>query len=168
MGTFRLNGSRFELIGSDGNTRWTTDEKLFRVTNALTGSVTFPIRTVSSAGVVSSDTDTYLGPCEGGSTFVNGYFKATSHGGTNLNAQPFTDVGDWIYANGTYVGFPIESAATGARLDDVIALTFFASGGGVYLNERLLLYYYSTGEFAQGYSLPAYTIQYELWVGTFS
>lgn len=167
-GVFRLERTPvsgapyFELIGSDGNRRWSSNDKLFRTTDVLIGSVTKANR----ATPIDTVTTTTIGSCDPTATFVHGYMKFSNVGTAEDQFSPFTDVGDWYDAGGSYVGFPSVGVA-GVRLDDCIVLTFLASGGTVTLEEQLVCYEIRN-EFGQVFPFPGYTLDYELWITTFA
>jgi len=147
----------FELVGSDGVRRWSTLDKIFRVTDVLQGTKSFTSRSTP----INSVTTSTIGSCNTNANFVLGYMKVT----TSLQAgqlSPFPTDGDWFYVSGSYTAF----AGGGADLS-LCSYTFTASGGTVSLEEELAIYIVKN-DVGQTFNFPAFTLTYELWVGTFA
>ncbi len=148
----------FELLAADGSQRWSSRDKLFRVTDTLVGSVSYANRTTPLNGTTSQT----LGSCSADATHVHGYVKLASVSLGAGQLSPFPAVGDWYYCSGTLVGFPSAGAS-----DSLCAYTFLASGGSVTIEEQVTVYIIQN-EFGQTFSFPAFTLDYELWIGTFA
>lgn len=146
----------FELVGSDGNQRWSSKDKIFRVTDVLQGSIAFSQR---STPLDLVDTTT-IGACNADADTVLGYMKLASITLQPAQLSPFPAVGDWYYVSGTYLGH------AGYGSDSVCAYTFLASGGVVSIEEQLAIYEIQN-DVGQTFPYPAFTLDYELWVGTF-
>jgi len=147
--------TEIQMIGSDGVQRWSTADSIFHVTDVLQGSQSFPQRMTP----VTGNSTATLGSCNAAATYVLGYMKLASVGLQAGQLSPFPAVGDWYYVSGTYLGF------TGIG-DDCCAYTFMASGGVVSLEEQLAVYEVKNSV-GQTFNFPAFTLDYELWIGYF-
>lgn len=148
--------TQIQLIGSDGQQRWSSADKIFRVTNVLKGTISYPLRPTP----INSVSAATLGACDPSSTFVLGYVRLLSISLQPGQLSPFPGIGDWYYVSGTYLGL----CSVGG--DDTSAYTFTASGGVVYLEEQLAIYEIKNSV-GQTYPFPPFTLEYELWIGQF-
>jgi len=148
-----------------------SSEKLFNCTNLLSGSVSLPARqafyNVSNGINTNADINTnhFLGSVNASATHVLGSFSVTTSGGL----QGLAGLGTFA-AGGTYVHFQWHKNAPNGNTffhpDNFAGYTFFASGGGLYLNERVFL---DAGtDFALNLTLTLLpvTFTYKLFVGT--
>ena len=150
------NWTEIQLVGSDGNVRWSTSDKIFRVTDVLIGSKSYVQRT-TPISTVTTDT---IGSCNAASNFVLGYVKLASITLQPGQLSPFPALDDWYYVSGTYLGL----CSSGG--DDASAYTFMASGGVVSIEEQLAIYTIKNSV-GQTFPYPAFTLDYELWIGHF-
>lgn len=148
--------TEIQLIGSDGQRRWSSNDKIFRVTDVLRSSISFAQRLTP----INSVTSHTLGSCNANSNFVLGYVRMASISLQPGQLSPFPAIGDWYYVSGTYLGL---SAGDG---DNAAAYTFLASGGVVTLEEQLAVYLIKN-DVGQTFPFPAFTLDYELWIGQF-
>jgi len=163
---------------SGSPTVFDSDERLFHVTNGpITGSITAPqrvaVRTITSTSnthsFVDVDTATAMVSVHALATTVRGQFFAsvsgTQFGVSNLG---------WFDASGTYVHYlgPNNAALGGAgnvSMPNIAAYTFYVSGGVLYFHERCRIdapRSVSNGTYTR--TLPGVTLQYSLYVGTFT
>ena len=161
-GRFRLDTSAsppyFELVGADGVSRFDSRDKLFRCTNVLQGAMTFATRATPRNEVNSYS----VGTCAAAATHVLGYMRTTSVSFGTVSLNPFPDTGEWFAMQGTFVGW---CSASGSG-SDAVAYTFLASDGVVTLEEQLAIYEIRN-EFGQTFQFGGFTLEWELWVGTF-
>lgn len=151
----------FEFTRSDGSTVFDTRDKLFRVTEVFKGSLVIPFRNTP----VNSVTNYFIGNCALPSDFVLGYMRTTEilFGGIELN--PFPDNNEWFFMCGTFVGFPNPGFANIGGTD-CMCYTFIANNGQVVLEEQVAVYEIKN-TVGQTLQLAGFTLEYELWVGTF-
>lgn len=161
-GRFRLelgaSPPYFELVGSDGASKFDSRDKLFRCTDVLQGS-----RTFASRATPRNEVNVYsVGSCNANATHVLGYMRTTSTSFGTVSLNPFPDTGEWFAMQGTFVGW---CSANGSG-SDAAAYTFLASAGAVTLEEQLAIYVIRN-EFGQTFQFGGFTLEWELWVGTF-
>lgn len=158
--TFNRLGSPpyFELVGADGVQRWSSNDKLLRFPNSLRGTISFGYRTTP----IESTTVHTLGYCSALATMVHGYMRCTSIDLGVGQLSPFPAIGDWYYVSGTYLGF-----AGGGNSDSVCCYTFDVLGGEVRLTEQLAIYEIKN-DAGQSFGFPAFTLEYDLELGTFA
>ena len=147
--------TEIQLIGSDGVQRWSSADKIWRTTDVLRSSISFSQR---STPVIGSTTHT-LGSCHADANWVLGYVKLASITLQPAQLSPFPAVDDWYYVSGTLFGLPGYG-------DAACAYTFTASGGVVSLTEDLAIYEIKNSV-GQTFPYPAFTFDYELWIGNF-
>lgn len=156
------------LRDTDGSIVFDSDEKLFQATNRAVGSVTRGPWTAtktwpSTVNSVDADTNTFLQSVNAACNTVVGSFKLTSVG------SPAYGVGGlgWFNAGGSYVHY--QQGLSGSYA--LIAFTFFCSGGGLYLKERVLLAAQtptgSGGDNLRTHQVLALTFDYNLYCGSF-
>lgn len=163
------------LVTDGASTVFDTDERLFTVTNGpITGSLTLPTRTATRTSTVNNFVDveanTTLASINPSANTVRGAFSAVvSSGITGAVSNK-----GWYNASGSYVHalLPRNPALGGtgnAGLPSIAVYTFIASGGVLYLNERVRLesnITLSTGV-TTTLILPGVTLTYYLLAGTF-
>jgi hypothetical protein len=147
-----------------------SSEKLFNCTDLVSGSVSLPARSaVAPTGkptvTTSIDANHLLGSVHASATHVFGSFVVSTGGGYGLDGLGLFN------AAGTYVHYQsAQTAHNGATFfhpTNFAGYTFFASAGGLYLNERVFL---ETGTVIPNITLSitllAVTFNYKLFVGT--
>lgn len=156
-----------------------TNERLFHTTNGpISGTISFPTRTAqriitSSSNVhnhVDVNVSTIYTAVHPLANFVRGQMYVSVPSGPTYGVSNR----GWFDASGTYVHYlGPNNAASGAAgnvaLRSIAAYTFFASGGYLYFNERTRLdapRSLSNGTYTL--TLPGPTLQFKLWVGTFT
>lgn len=156
------------LRGTDGAVRFDSDEKLFQGTDRATGSLSLgPWTATSTNGVrntVSTNSNHFLKTVNAHCDTVVGAFRLTSVG------DPDYGVGGlgWFNASGTYMHY--LGGEGGVTFDyGFVALTFFCSGGGLYLNERVELSASQpqSGGITITHQVLGLTMQYNLYCGSF-
>lgn len=147
--------TEIQLIGSDGQQRWSSNDKIWRTTDVLKDTISFSIRPTPVYGVTSHT----LGACHASANWVLGYVKLTALTLQPGQLSPFPALNDWYYVSGTYLGL------TGVG-DDCCAYTFKAAGGSVVLEEQLAIYEIKNSV-GQTFPYPPFTLEYELWIGHF-
>jgi hypothetical protein len=151
-----------------------SDEKLFHATEIRQGSITLPARQAVTPGgsnrqVVNLDAYHLLSSINPSADIVLGSFSVTTFGGS----QGISGLGVFN-AGGTYVhlemgapGINNPAQIVNSDVTSFAAYTFIASGGGLYLNERV---YLDAGTNPNGLTLtrPLLSIRfdYKLFVGT--
>ena len=132
-----VSSGRIVLRDTDGSTRFDSDEKLFQATTRATGSVSLgpweATATNGFKGDINSDTSYLLQSVNSACDTVVGSFQLTSTG------SPAYGVGGlgWFNASGSYVHYVASSGTIGDF--GFVTFTFLCSGGGLYLNERVVL-----------------------------
>jgi len=151
--------------------RFDSDEGLFTCTDLVSGEITRPAYTAftDSGGnhTINIDANHALASVNSNADIVLGGMAVTTFGGS----QGITGLGHFN-AGGTYVHFQDggRSFSTGAQVNEdvtnIAAYTFFASGGTLYLNERV---YLSTNAIAAdvtvSLTLLSVRFNYKLFVG---
>jgi hypothetical protein len=158
----------------DGDTVvFDSNERLFQCTDFISGSVTLPgrVATYNGSTGVSTPVDVYVGHligyCNYHADTVFGSFKVTA-----AAPQGVVDLG-WFNADGSYVHYQGANyqPATGSGnfvVAVLVTYTFRASGGGVYINERAVMFPQATfGQETRNTTLLAPTFTYKLYVGSF-
>ena len=157
---------RLVLRGTDGLTRFDSDENLFQATTRATGSVSrgpwTATRTTSVNNAINAETNTLLQSVNAACDTVVGSFKLTSVG------SPSYGVGGlgWFNASGSYLHYQQNSGGTSWGL---VAFTFYCSGGGLYLKERVLLSAAtpSSPGITNTHQVLGLTFEYNLYCGSF-
>jgi hypothetical protein len=150
--------TEIQLIGSDGQQRWSSADKIWRTTDVLKGSISFSVRSTP----INTVTTHTLGSCNAASNWVLGYMRMSAITLQPGQLSPFPAVGDWYYVSGTYLGLSTSNSGG----DNAAAYTFTASGGVVRLEEQLVAYEIGN-DVGQTFPFPPFTIEYELWIGHF-
>lgn len=158
---------RLVLRDTDGTTVFDSDEKLFQATTRATGSYSLGAREATATSGSKFDVDEnnnyLLQSVNAACDTVVGSFRLTSTG------SPAYGVGGlgWFNASGSYVHYVASSGAAGDY--GFAAYTFFCSGGGLYLNERIILgaAQPSTGGITNRHIVLGLTFDYNLFCGSF-
>lgn len=163
-----ISSGRIILRGTDEVIRFDSDEKLFQATDRVTGSIGVlgPWTATATNGVksdVNTETNRFLKSVNAHCDTVVGAFSLTSVG------SPAYGVGGlgWFNASGTYVHYVSSSGSAGDY--GFVAFTFFCSGGGLYLNERVVLgaAQPATGGITNTHQVLGLTMNYNLYCGSF-
>jgi hypothetical protein len=163
-----IGAGRIVMRDTDDHVVFDSDEKLFQATAKMSGSISLGPWTAQAfwpSGKTNINTDIYhaLGAINPACDTVVGAFRLTSTG------SPAYGVGGlgWFNAGGTYVHY-VQSASTGAAESAFGTFTFMASGGQLYLNERVVLTANApSGNFTNTHQMLALTFDYQLYVGSF-
>lgn len=181
-----VSGGRIVIRGTDGGTRFDSDEKLFYATDFKQGEyvvasrqaqdtyqkltekgpyqyIYYPVDITASyfLHAVNSRCDTVVGAFS-----VSSYSKR-AYGVHNLG---------WFNANGSYLHYfdDNEDVTKNRILSNCQIFTFYCSGGGLYLKERSVINvpYSSSGTLSPGNqyvltTVPSVTFRYKLYCGTF-
>ena len=170
---FSASAGRMVITDGSGNTRFDSDEKLFVITDFISGSVTASAFTATASNVdlttVNSQTDRTLSSCNAYADTIRGAFRMSTSDARGIS------ISGWFNASGTYVhmweggGGVISAFTANVRLSRVSAYTFFCSGGGVYLRERCRMTSNFSGSSSTVIttSVAAPTFEYKLFAGTF-
>lgn len=157
------------MILSDGagNAKLDTDEGYFIAGSTLTGTKALSGHTATqqngSYTNVNVTTAHYLGASSSDATQVRGSFFVTTSDGRGLH-----NIG-WFNAGGTYVHLFF---ATQPAVSAYAGYTFYVSGGGVYLQERVAMIappfiFGDSPALVRSITITAPTFQYNLFVGKF-
>lgn len=160
--SLRLRAGRL-TIDQAGRKVFDTDDKLYHniTANGLSGSYTAPNRVVSNWGRINVDTNHLIGTCNAFCTHVQGSVRFTGQ----LHAIP-TDIwfcyegGDLFWTIDKHTG--IQNPTWSTRPTGVVRYRFFASGGNVYLNERVFFTSSVT------LTVPTHTVFWKLKAGRFT
>lgn len=169
----QVSAGSIVIKDTDGTTVFDTDERLFCATNSVSGSAVMGGYTASetfSGAPVRQDVSTLhsLGSINSSADIVRGSFYVTTTDGTgNATAR------GWFSAGGTYVHQFVGTGAGGSPNSNLVVsciacYTFLASGGTLYLHERVCMR--AAGRTSPGtnsVTFPATTFQYNLLCGTF-
>lgn len=167
------SAGRIVLRDTTGDIVFDTNERLFTATDARSGSVSLSGYTATNT-YAGGDTLTnvenmiLLSAITAGADTVRGAFSVSTAGGGTVS-----NLG-WFNASGTYVHYfgaagPVLGGGNNAQITQFGCYTFIASGGGLYLHERVYLKATTTLSPSTSYSvtmLPL-TISYNLLCGTF-
>lgn len=164
------------ITDADGTVVFDSDERLFQVTNKVTGSITLPARTARSGGnplhqPVDVTANHTIGSINSHADTVLGSFRVTVTGGGGTGV---TDLG-WFCAGGTYVHFAEgnksyieQSGGIRSRFTQLATYTFKASGGSLLIAERTVMYAdFSLNSIELSITLKAPTFHYNLNCGSF-
>ena len=150
-----------------------TNEKLFIITDYLSGSVTGSSFSASCSNVDLTVTDTTnnytLASCNSFANTIRGAFKMSTTDARGIS------ISGWFNASGTYVhmweggGGVISALTSNVRLSRASAYTFMVSSGSVILRERCFMTanYTNNSSVTSTASVAAPTFQYKLFAGTF-
>ena len=150
-----------------------TNEKLFIITDYLSGSVTGSSFSASCSNVDLTVTDTTnnytLASCNSFANTIRGAFKMSTTDARGIS------ISGWFNASGTYVhmweggGGVLVNLSDNIRLSRVSAYTFMVSGGSLILRERCFMTanYGGIAGTTQTVTVAAPTFQYKLFAGTF-
>lgn len=157
-----ITSGRMVVRDTDGVIAFDSDERPFLpLTTTISGSVTISERSSSAnSTTITSYADEnnpiFLASCPSACTVVRGGFYVSTAGSS------FGDVGvgiGWYNASGSYVH--------AAENRVMCAYTFYASGGGVYLNERSVVVSRKPTSGTRTVTIFAVTLTYKLIAGVF-
>lgn len=171
-----IDGGRIVMRDTDGHVVFDTDERLFTATNSVSGSVTLGSYTAQNRnGVdlsfINVDTMHALASINASADTVRGSFAVSVSGGQGL----LTGLG-YFNASGTYVHFfdavaPVldGGGSNHSEIAQAAAYTFVASGGQLYIHERVQLKASNStsASVTNSITLLAPTLTYNLFVGVF-
>lgn len=164
-----VSAGRIVLRNVAGDTVFDSDQKLFQATSQETGTKVVGPWTASfdqpTATFTDVNTDTLheLKTVNGNCDTVVGAFKVSVPSGS----YGVSGVG-WFNASGTYLHFLNSSIGTRTIAQNMAAFTFEASGGKLYLRERVILRAAGgLGSPSNSITLLQTTFEYNLYVGSF-
>ena len=170
-----VGAGRIAVCDTDGSVVFDTDEKLFIVTDFVSGSLGISAHTAQNNNFndvpfINIDTNHALSSVNAAADTVRGAFSVTTSGGS----QGLHAVG-WFNATGTYIHYlgdingPLNNPTGFALIAQLAAYTFQASGGALSMNERVRLKskWSTSSGVTTSVTLFAVTIQYKLFCGTF-
>lgn len=168
-----VSAGRIRIKDTDGTTVFDTEERLFCATNSVSGSISVSARTASNTNSVNTlvnfETDHVLASVNTAADTVRGALYVTTTSGSGL----ITDRG-WFNASGTYVHqfsatAPILASGSNSQVSVFALYTFFASGGTLYMKERVAMRSATSlsPSITLSVTIPASTFQYNLLCGTF-
>lgn len=157
MGGITVGSGRILITDTDGSTAFDTDEKLFTVTNFLSGGFAVPARTAVTTGttpttIIDVDTNHSITAINAYADTVRGAFSASAS-----TSQGVVGFG-YFNASGTYVHY---------NENGFMALTFLCISGVLYLHERTVLRAASTTiGLTNTETIQSVTLSYKLFCGT--
>jgi hypothetical protein len=166
MGFFASAG-RMILTDGSGTAKLDTNFGYFVAGTTLSGSKTLSAHTATQQNGVYNSVDYtvnhLLGSCSSDATQVRGAFLVTASDGRGVH-----NIG-WFNAGGTYVHL---FANTQPAISLYAGYTFYVSGGGVYLQERVAMIgppfiFGDDPSLVRSITITAPTFQYKLFVGKF-
>lgn len=155
-----ISSGRIVIRDVDGAVSFDTDERPFLPLASLSGSISFPERIASSnASGIQTYYDVtagpyYLGACPSACNVVRGSFFVSSAGYNGV-----ANIG-WFNAGGTYFHYMAEGSTA-------VAYTFYASGGGVYVEERAVVIAQVPTSGTRQVTVFSTTFNYKLIAGVF-
>ena len=167
-----INSGNIYISDASGRTVFDSNEKLFQVTNTLSGSVQMPYRQAIYTTAEGTNYDvnvsqyTTIGYCHPSSNVVLGSVRVAVTDGKGL-----AHVTGYGNADGTYVHYQTATKIGGKAkvLSAMVTYTFYASGGVVGVYERTVMCAQRTTRtssiFVDEYQGP--TLTYYLFVGSF-
>lgn len=169
----QISGGAIVIKDTDGTTVFDTNERLFCATNSVSGSVVLNGYTATepSSGTptrINVDTLHALSSINSSADIVRGSFFVSTTDGTGV----VTSRG-WFNAGGTYVHQFVGTGAGASPNSNLVvsciaAYTFIASGGTLYLHERVYMRAaFPSGTGTNTVTFPAVTFSYNLLCGTF-
>ena len=170
---FTATAGRIVCTDASGNTKFDSNEKLFVITDFVSGMVTGSSFTASAATndiSVADATNNYsLGSVNASADTIRGAFKMSTTDARGIA------ISGWFNASGTYVhmweggGGVLTNLTDNIRLSRASAYTFLISGGVAYLRERCFMTanYGGLAGTTQTVTVAAPTFQYKLFAGTF-
>lgn len=171
---FRATAGRITITDADGHLTFDSNEKLFNGTNFVSGTLVIPQRQATfNAG---NDADNFLNftqdwplaAVNSAADTVLGSFRVST-----ATPQGVAGLG-WFCASGSYVHYwgAVGSATRDSEYwwnDSRVVYTFIASGGQLILRERVFLRSQGfIGEINSSVTVLAVTLDYKLYVGTFT
>lgn len=161
-----ISSTGIVLRDTDGSVRFDTAEGLFHPTDSLSGSQALSWGAYNASTSYNLTNSYAIGTCMASSTIVTGALW--------VDGDTETPSGLAFSANGTYVHrMHWLNAVSDTRMLQVrhaIAYTFEATGGVVYLRERICMLTYDNGGLQSllGNSLVPFTLHYSLKIGRFT
>lgn len=166
-----ISPGRIIMRDTDGTTVFDTDERLFTATDSKSGSITRGPYTATDNNVSSTpimfETLHNLGSINAAADIVRGSFKVTTAGqGAVANLGWFNASGTYVHWFGANLGV---FTGTYFETGQFAFYTFEASGGVLYLRERVAAYAdpSASSSITNSFTLLQLTIQYNLLCGTF-
>jgi len=168
-----ISGGNITIRDTDGTIVFNTDERLFCATNSVSGSVSLNGYTATEPFSGTStrpnvDALYSLASINAAADTVRGSFYVTTGDGTgSVTAR------GWFNAGGTYVHQFVGTGVgatpnNNAVVSCIAAYTFLASGGVLYLHERVYMRAADRNSIgSNSVTFPAVGIQYNLLCGTF-
>lgn len=156
-----------KMRNTAGDIIFDSDEKLFQATSRVTGTKSVGPWTASYDGGsvitdVNTNTNHFLASVNAACDTVVGAFSVTTSDGRGLH-----NLG-WFNAGGTYLHFFDAAVSSNTICQQFATFTFFASGGSLYLNERVLLRAaVGIGVPANSITLSQVTFGFNLYCGSF-
>lgn len=152
-----VTSARMVVRDTDGTNVFDTDERPFVPFARINGSISFAERSATSnssgpTSVIDTSVDTLIGTCPAVCNVVRGAFFVSAS-----TAQGVANVG-YFNASGSYIHWLAEGATA-------VAYTFYTSGGGVYINERVVLLAQTPSSGTRTAVLYASTFTYRLIAG---
>jgi hypothetical protein len=167
MSRFLLQSGSLTISGSDGLTRFNSNDGLFHVVNSISGSVNILPLTFSDGTNYNLTNDTFVGNCNTACTDIVGSVKFTL--GDQVGGFPFdrwqTMMGGscavWLMDGHGSVGLNPDP---NINVNQFVFYYFFISNGGVYLRRRA----YNSKSSQGTYTVKAHTIAYKLKCGLYT
>lgn len=172
---FEADGGRIRMWDTSGNLRFDTEERIFTVTNSVSGSIGLSAYTAQNRNgtdlvFINVDTLHALASINSAADTVRGSFSVTAGGNGVL-----TGLG-WFNASGSYLHFfdaipPVSAGGGGdnSLIAQMAIYTFIASGGTLYIHERVQLKatISTSSGVTNSVTMLAPSFSYNLLVGTF-
>lgn len=161
------------VVNGSGQTVFDTDEGLFVVTNRITESHVVTAKTARQGGnpkvntPLDHEVNTLLSSCNAAANTVRGTIAVTTASGQGgvSNLGRFNAGGSYMHYQG---GMTRIDGRDNFILNAMAVYTFYASAGGLYINERVILQAeFNAGDAMQSITLLETTLAYDLFVGTY-
>ncbi len=171
-----VSAGNITIRDTDGTVVFNTDERLFCATNSVSGSVTLSAYTASepfSGTSVRPNVDSLhsLASINASADIVRGaFYVSTGDGSGSVTARGWFNAGGTYVHNFSAVGQGLSSSATNDNtvVSCFAAYTFLASGGVLYLHERVVMRAPDKADPGTNFvSFTAPTFFYNLLCGTF-
>lgn len=181
MAGFYASAGRIYIENTSNEVVFDTDEGLFVVTDRVTGTISTPARTASSASggpyvKVNINTDHAITTVNSAADTVRGVFELSFAGAGGVegylgNLGAFNAGGTYIHYHGGIAAIADEGNPTfdpNTFAGQMLGFTFLASGGNLVLREQSICEAQPTaGIGTNTITFRAPTFDYDLFVGTF-
>lgn len=172
---FRANGSGFTIADATGRAIFDSSERMFHVTDTITGTKNFPQRQSGVNTHYDLSTTHVIGSCHALATHLVGAFRITFPGSNNPAGVPGFG---WFAAGGSYIHWFDGTSMTSAGLANNpgfmrelgvwVQYTPRVDAGQFLIDEWMRIFGYTSGGLASSYILYEFNMEYRFQAGLFT